>query len=297
MFVQGNTLKDLKVYFSTKLSDQFSKSELNLMIKLLVIKRLNISKSDYLTGGDIRFSESDLLYFRDVVKGLQDDEPFQYILGEVEFYGVLMRIDKRALIPRPETEELVDWIVSSFDREKNLKGMDLCAGSGCIGFALKSVLKSANVIAVELSEGANNLIDENIEFTGIELNRHQLDVLAEASFDVFEENSFDCWVSNPPYIPENEMSIMAENVLSHEPHMALFVQDDDPLIFYREIASKAKRFLKHGGSIFFEIHEGLGESVIDLLSALGFVNIELRKDLQGKSRMVRAQSVNSQHES
>ena len=297
MFVQGNALKDLKVYFSTKLSDKFSRSELNLMIKLIVVKRLNISDSDYLIGDNLRFSESDLLYVRDVVKRLLNDEPFQYILGEVEFYGVLMKIDKRALIPRPETEELVDWVISSVDDTADLKIMDLCSGSGCIAFALKSVLKSAEVFALELSEKANELIEENAAFTGLALNQYQIDVLAEREFTNFKESSFDRWVSNPPYIPEDDKSLMAENVLAHEPHIALFVENSDPLIFYREIAVKAKHFLKQEGLIFFEIHEELGKDVVELLHSLGFVNIELRKDLQGRDRMIRAQNVNSQHES
>jgi release factor glutamine methyltransferase len=297
MFVQGNALKDVKVYFSSKLSDKFSRSELNLMIKLIIIKRLNISDSDYLFGDNLRFSESDLLYVRDVVKRLLANEPFQYVLGEVEFYGVLLKIDKRALIPRPETEELVDWVIASTGKMVDPKIMDLCSGSGCIAFALKSVQNSADIFAVELTEEANELIRENSVFTGIELKQYRIDVLDAHGFDEFKDDSFDCWVSNPPYIPEDDKTFMTENVLAHEPHVALFVENSDPLIFYREIAMKAKRFLKHEGLLFFEIHEGLGKEVVELLSSLGFVNIELRKDLQGRNRMVRAQHVISQHES
>ena len=150
---------------------------------------------------------------------------------------------------------------------------------------------------MELTEEANELIRENSVFTGIELKQYRIDVLDAHGFDEFKDDSFDCWVSNPPYIPEDDKTFMTENVLAHEPHVALFVENSDPLIFYREIAMKAKRFLKHEGLLFFEIHEGLGKEVVELLSSLGFVNIELRKDLQGRNRMVRAQHVISQHES
>ncbi len=293
MFVTGNKLSDVKGYFSSRLSEVFTLSEIHSIVKDVVINRLGISDSDYLLGTDLKFSESDLLHFREVVHRLLANEPYQHIVGEVHFYGLRLKSDKRALIPRPETEELVQWVLGSFDQANNI--MDLCAGSGCIALALKSQLMNCNIVAAELSDDALDLINENKELTGLDVNVLKLDVLKPLTYNF--EAKFDCWVSNPPYVLSSDKQQMSAHVLEHEPHMALFVEDDDPLIFYREIGKQAIRFLKPGGHLFFEIHEMLGESTMKLLDELGFVNIELRKDLQGKDRMVRAQTVNSPHES
>ena len=297
MFVKGNNLKDVKAYFSSKLADKFSQSEINLMIKLIVCKRLDVSQSEYLIGHNLLFSESDLLYVREVVQRLLNNEPFQYILGEVEFYGVELKVDKRALIPRPETEELVDWVVMCENMPPDARILDLCAGSGCIAFAIKSQVPDGTITAVEYSDDALALIEENCQKTGLDIGQQSMDVLNKEEYSRFEKFSFDVWVSNPPYIPERDKELMHKNVLEHEPHMALFVEDDDPLVFYRCIAEQARVYLKDQGWLYFEIHEGLAEDVIGMLRMLEFVNIELRKDLQGKDRMVRAQTVNSQHES
>lgn len=294
MFVQQNTLDGLRSYFSERLSNQFSASEIKLMLKTFVTTRLNISDTEFMLAGDLRFSESDLLYFRSVVKRLQTNEPFQYISGKTEFYGLELLCDKRALIPRPETEELVDWIVQSADKNSELTIVDLCAGSGCIALGLKSKLPKAKVEAWELSQDALDLITENCPFTGLEIESKKVDVLK-----INELNSsklYDLWVSNPPYIPHLERWRMEENVLAFEPEMALFVADDDPFIFYDRIAKAASTQLVDGGWLYFEIHEDFSEEVMHCLTIHGFVNIELRKDLQGKSRMIRAQRVPSPHE-
>ena len=287
MFLVKNDLASIKSYFQQQLPS-FSKSEIDLMVKLLTCKRLIINENDYFLSKDILFSESDLLYFRNVVKRMQRNEPFQYILGEVEFYGVLLKIDERALIPRPETEELVDWIVDSLPNDSYFSVVDLCAGSGCISFSLSSRYRNGRVTSVEYSAEAVKLIEENKQFTGLDVDVLEFDVLDKKAFP-FQINSFDCWVSNPPYIPEKDKDFMHPNVLEYEPEMALFVSNDDPLIFYREIAENAKLYLKEGGWLYFEIHEELGDETIALLQNLNFVNIEMRKDLQGKNRMIRAQ--------
>lgn len=294
MFVQHNTLDGLRSYFNERLSNQFSASEIKLMLKTFVTTRLNISDTEFMLAGDLRFSESDLLHFRSVVKRLQANEPFQYISGKTEFYGLELRCDKRALIPRPETEELVDWIVQSADKNTELAIVDLCAGSGCIALGLKSKLPIAKVEAWELSPEALDLIDENSHFTGLDIVSKKIDVLELNGLNANE--LYDIWVSNPPYIPQRDRVRMAENVLAFEPEMALFVADDDPFIFYDRIASSASTYLSKGGWLYFEIHEDFSEEVIQCLTTHGFVNIELRKDLQGKSRMIRAQRVPSQHE-
>ena len=294
MFVQQNTLDGLRSYFSDRLSTQFSSSEIKLMLKTFVTKRLEISDTEYMLASDLRFSESDLLYFRAVVKRLQANEPFQYIVGKTEFYGLELLCDKRALIPRPETEELVDWIVQSADKKIELNILDLCAGSGCIALGLKSKLPNSKVEAWELSSDALDLIAENVQFTGLDIESKKVDVLGLNGLN--SSKLYDVWVSNPPYIPHHERSRMAENVLAFEPEMALFVTDEDPFVFYNSIAKSARKNLLAGGWLYFEIHEDFSAEMVDLMTLHGFVNIELRKDLQGKSRMIRGQHVPSQHE-
>jgi release factor glutamine methyltransferase len=300
MFVQHNTLEGLRAYFKERLLGQFSESEIKLMFKAFVMKRMSITETDFmlnrgLSGAEVRFSESDLLYFRSVVKRLQANEPFQYIHGRTEFYGLELICDKRALIPRPETEELVDWIVESSDREGDYNVIDICSGSGCIALALKSALKNARVEAWELSDDAMNLILENRRLTDLDVMVLKVDALRKEWYPAGDEN-YHIIVSNPPYIPHSDRDRMEANVLDHEPEMALFVEDDDPFIFYERITKEAVDLLVDGGWLYFEIHEDYAQEVTILFEKSPFVNIELRKDLQGRSRMIRGQRVPSQHE-
>lgn len=294
MFLQQNTLEGLRSYFNKSLTSQFSESEIKLMLKAFVTKRMSLTETDFMLARDLRFSESDLLYFRSVVKRLQADEPFQYIHGHTEFYGLELICDKRALIPRPETEELVDWILESLDQKGEYSIVDICSGSGCIALALKSVLNKSKVEAWELSEEALELIKENQTYTGLEIDMVKMDALS-TSYPA-PEKSCNIIVSNPPYIPNKEKARMHANVLDFEPEMALFIDDAEPLVFYNAIASKSMKLLVDNGWLYFEIHEDLEVEMIDCLKNHDFVNIELRKDLQGRSRMMRGQRLPSRHE-
>ena len=290
MFLSKNDLPSLKVYFTKELPS-FSSTELQSMLKQLVLKRFNWSDVDFMLNRDVLFSESDLLYFRDAVKRLQKNEPFQHIVGEVEFYGLSLKSDHRALIPRPETEELVDWIVADYSQKNESNILDLCSGSGCIALGLKSILKNSTVDCVEWSSEAIDLIQENKKECDLEINILKLDLLNSDSYIDFKENSFDVWVSNPPYIPYEDQSMMSKNVLDFEPGMALFVENDAPFVFYEMISKQAQHFLKENGHLYFEIHENFAEETIEILQKYNFVNIELRKDLQGRDRMIKAQKV------
>ena len=297
MFVKKNTLKEIKLYFKSKLSTLYSDNEIKSIVKELTIQRFEINTIEYISFSVTRLSESDLLFYRDAVKRLENEEPFQYILGDIWFYDLNLKIDSRALIPRPETEELVDWVATDFKEFFQPIVMDLCSGSGCIAFALKSVLSTSQVIAAEYMDEALELIEENGRRTDLDVKIESMDVLNYEDFKRFQIESFDCWVSNPPYILNSEKALMAPNVLEHEPEISLFVDDEDPLIFYRVIAENAMIYLRDEGVLYYEINERLADEMTQLLEEIGFVNIEVRKDLQGKDRMMKALKVSSRHES
>jgi release factor glutamine methyltransferase len=289
VFVQTNSVQAIKAYFKDRLKEKFTESEIKLIVRLAVMDRLKISSVDYLLSDGQLLSESDLLFFRSIVKRLLNNEPFQYVMGKTEFYGLELKTDKRALIPRPETEELVSWIVEDHPEQSVFKMLDLCTGSGCIALALKSRFTNSEIVATDLSKDALELAKENAENLEMNIAFLNLNALDEKDYTAFEKQSFDVWVSNPPYIPYTDQQAMEQNVLDFEPHMALFVEDHDALLFYREIAGQGKEYLKNGAKIYFEIHEDLGPQTVALLESLGFSHVLIRKDLQGKDRMVRAE--------
>lgn len=288
MFVQSNTVKAVKFYFSERLETLFSSNEIKLIVNQAISSRLNLSKTEIIFADEARLSESDLLYFRSIVKRLQQNEPMQYVFGETIFYDLTIKCDKRALIPRPETEELVDLIVSDFKAKKVEKILDLCTGTGCIALALKSRFLESNIEAVDFSLDALELAKENAEILQIDVELNKIDVLNELTDLNFEPDSYDIWISNPPYIPMKEKSLMHANVLDFEPEMALFVEDNQALIFYNVIAEKAQRYLKSGGHLYFELNENYADETFELITDLGFEAVEIKLDLQGKKRMLKA---------
>lgn len=259
-----------------------------MMIKEAVMARLNLNPTDYLLSDEQLLSESDLLYFRSIVKRLQANEPFQHIIGYTTFFGLKIKTDHRALIPRPETEELVEWILKIYSNDQELKLLDLCTGTGCIALALKSDRPVWSIEACDLSEEALGLARENSELNDLNVSLIKMNVLNPEDYKMLSSELYDCWVSNPPYIPEQEREGMNENVTRYEPGMALFVPDNDPLLFYRSIAEQGKKFLKKGGHLFFEIHENYGNETKELLESLGYSGVVLKTDLQGKERMIKA---------
>ncbi|SDC10970.1 peptide chain release factor N(5)-glutamine methyltransferase [Pedobacter soli] len=220
-----------------------------------------------------------------ILNDLQLGKPLQYILGEAHFYGLVFKVNEYVLIPRPETEELVDWIIADSNLQfavGDIKILDIGTGSGCIPVTLKKHLPQAQVSTLDVSAEAIAVARQNARQNGVEVDFIEADILSFKS-----ELKFDVIVSNPPYIRLLEQAEMHENVLANEPHLALFVSDEDPLIFYKAIASFAQTNLNPGGKLYFEINEYLGEETVDMLDDKGFKNIELRKDMQGKDRMVR----------
>ena len=291
MFVQQNTIQALFNYVKVKLTGVFSESEIRSSFKILICKRLNWTDSDYMLNQEFRLSESDLLFVRNCINRLLKNEPFQYIVGETEFFGLKIICDPIALIPRPETEELVAEILKTFQHKESLVMADLCTGTGCIGIALAKKFNSSQVVLTDVSAGALELAKSNALLNNVTVDFIEHDVLASSAFVNWKSDSFDVWVSNPPYIPHCDKTQMDETVLRHEPHLALFVEDSNPLIFYQSILKKAKVFLKKNGWLFFEIHPDFSADLVSLFQEHGFVNIELMKDLQGRTRMLKGQNV------
>ena len=285
MFVIDNQLKTAKNYFTEQLKNLFTATEINSMWKEIICLRLKWNHSDFILNTTFRLSESDLLFIRTYVHRLKKNEPFQYIHGTTTFFGLELICDKRALIPRPETEELVAWAVE-FGPYKTIA--DICSGSGCIALGLKSKFSESNVIGIDISTDALSLAKENSKLTNLDVEFIHADVL-NINRDLLVKK-WDCIISNPPYIPSNERESIAENVLNFEPEISLFVQNDNPIIFYEAIVKYAKSNLSENGFLFFEIHPDFSAEISDLLKLKGFINIEQRKDLQGKNRMIKAQN-------
>lgn len=216
-----------------------------------------------------------------IVLRLKNNEPIQYIIGKTEFYGLKLNVTPSVLIPRPETEELVEWVVQT-KLPVNCRILDIGTGSGCIALAIKSQLKNAKVSGLDISVEALEIARKNAAENGLEVNFSPADML-NLNLD---GEKYDVIVSNPPYIRESEKVQMHSNVLNHEPEIALFVTNEDPLIFYRAVAVFAKKSLCKNGKLFFEINENLSMEMVDLLSKSGFHHIEVRKDINGKNRMI-----------
>jgi release factor glutamine methyltransferase len=288
MFVKENTISAARAYFKERLQSQFSESELKSMWKLLICKRFDWSDSEFLMSSENRLSESDLLFVRSFVKRLQANEPFQYILGETTFCDLTILCDTRALIPRPETEELVAWISELLNLNFII---DVCSGSGCIALGLKSRFPNARVFGVDVSEVANELAQANAQRNHLPVEFFKADVLEINSEFWKYLDAVDVIVSNPPYITCKEIEQMNPNVLDYEPHLALFVPNDSAIIFYERIAMLGLQKLNQNGFLFFELNPDFADQVIEMLKILGFSNIELKNDLQGKKRMLKAQKV------
>jgi release factor glutamine methyltransferase len=282
MFVADNRLSSARAYFNEQLTAQFSATECKQMWQQILYKRFHWTPTELLLKQDERLSESDLLYIRSFVKRLQAHEPFQHILGEVFFSDLLLKSDARALVPRPETEELIDLIQKQ--RQDFSQIVDVCTGSGCIALALKSKFPQAEVLGLDLSHEAIALATENARFTYLDVDFQVIDI-----FDWQPTQNFDLLVSNPPYIPQAEKAQMQANVLQYEPHMALFVPDQAPLLFYERLQVLAKNHLAKGGWLALEIHEEFATRTQALFETPDYINLEIYRDLQGKNRMLLAQ--------
>lgn len=276
-------ISDLKSNFKKTLSELYPSEEVQSFFNILSEKHLNLSRIEIALNPERTISATEAEKFQKAILRLQNYEPIQYIIGETEFYGLPFKVNKHTLIPRPETEELVEWILSGFPPSGARGLLDIGTGTGCIAISLAKNLPSAKISALDISEEALKIAEVNAKLNKVEIDFFQTDILAAESLPM----KYDVIVSNPPYVRELEKKQMQQNVLKYEPHSALYVKDEDPLLFYRAISRLAKNHLNPGGKLFFEINEYLAYEMTELLKAEGFKNIEIKKDIYGKDRMLK----------
>ena len=266
-----------------ELSGYYADSETSAMAKWILTEVFNFSPLDLYAGKDMNFPSEMQSRVEDILERLKRYEPLQYILGETSFDGLSFVVTPAVLIPRPETVELVDWIVTDHP-QKGVKILDIGTGSGCIPVSLAKRLQEPLVSAWDISPDALAVAQQNAVKNAVKVDYSRVDALGTDIPDI----EVDVLVSNPPYIGVSEKKNMEQNVLAWEPELALFVPDDDPLLFYRHIADIGRRILSENGILYYEINQLYGSETVQLLVDKGYKEVELRKDLSGNDRMIKA---------
>lgn len=272
-------VKDIRPFFLEKIAPIYGEKEANSMVYWIIQSVLGYSKSDSIIQQDAAVNETQKLKLVEIVSRLIEEEPLQYILGTTEFMSLEFKVNKHTLIPRPETEELVQWVL----QEDFKSALDIGTGSGCIAISLARQSK-ASLSALDFSKETLEVAKDNAKSNEVAIEFIHTDILQKPSL----QKTFDLIVSNPPYLLESDKKLMQRNVLKYEPHTALFVPDKGALVFYNSITDFAQNHLNENGRLFFEIHENKGEQLLQMLHEKGFSKLELRKDMQGKDRMVKA---------
>lgn len=279
------TLKEYRSHFKTNLKDIYPEEEIGSFFYLLTEKFLTLKRVEVALELQRKLTLEETNIFENALRQLEKEVPIQYIIGETEFFGLTFKVNQSVLIPRPETEELVDWIIKDYaDIKQPLTILDIGTGSGCIAISLAKHLTKAIVTGLDISPTALKVASENADMNEVPVSFLEQDILTLKNL----ETTYDVIVSNPPYVTVSEKQKMQSNVLLYEPHNALFVSDDTPLLFYKSIAEIALKNLKRNGNLYFEINESYGSKIVDLLKKLRFKNVELKKDLFGKERMIKA---------
>jgi len=283
------TLQELKSKFLNELIKTYPQEEILSFFFLLIQYRLDLTRTDIALNPYQIINEMDNIFFQDALKRLKEETPIQYIIGETEFYGLPFKVNPDVLIPRPETEELVAWILKEAKQKKEIKILDIGTGSGCIAISLARHLPHATVYAIDISKEALKVAAQNAILNKVQVHFIEKDILTKInpSKRDLEFEKFDIIVSNPPYIRDLEKHEIQNNVLQNEPNIALFVKDENPLLFYDRISDFAKEHLNLNGLLYFEINQYLGKENLALLENKGFKNIELRKDIFGNDRMIK----------
>ncbi len=281
------TIRAYRTHFIQALSSVYEEGEAESFFYLILEAKQQLKRIDLALQPDLTFTEVELVVWNSILEDLKKEIPIQYLLGKTSFYGLDFEVNENVLIPRPETEELVEWMLQDCAKREatnDFSILDIGTGSGCIPISLKKQLPQAKVSAIDVSEKALEVAKGNAKLNGVEVNFILQNILETA--DLLE--SYDVIVSNPPYVRNLEKQEIKNNVLEYEPHLALFVADDDALIFYRKIGALALKSLRPNGKLFFEINQYLGKETVDLLKDLGFQNVELKKDIYGNDRMILA---------
>lgn len=279
-------IKQYRTQFIKELSPFYDAYEAESFFYLILEDKHKLRQIDLALNHDLTFSEADFIVWNSILEELKKEVPIQYLLGKTHFYGLEFEVNEHVLIPRPETEELVEWVINenkAIDKKKKIKILDIGTGSGCIAISLAKNLPNAEVYAIDVSKKAletakRNAISNKVEIIFMLKNVLELEVL---------KSNYDIIVSNPPYVRNLEKEEIKKNVLDYEPHLALFVEDNDALIFYRKIADLAKKNLLENGQLYFEINQYLGKEMTDLLEEMNFKSIELRKDIYDNDRMIK----------
>lgn len=276
--------------FATALQSLFDPREAHSIARIVFEDCFNLQRTQF---AQTTLNDSQISRLESIFSALQRKEPLQYILGQADFYGLKFKVDSRVLIPRPETEELVEWVLETINTSAfgtSPRILDIGTGSGCIPITLAKKQPQAELWGLDVSPAALVLAQENALLNEVQVNWLEVDILQEAIWPQHFLNNptFDLIISNPPYIPEREEVLMPAQVTQFEPHLALFVSDDDPLIFYRQIARFAQQYLRKNGYLFFECNEYNAREVVTMLSEMDWEEIVLQKDLSGKERMIRA---------
>jgi len=274
----------LKKNFLNELKEIYPAGEIESFFYLLTSHYINKGRLDVALQPEFNMQRSVKTRFEQALVQLKKEYPIQYIIGSTDFMGLRFEINESVLIPRPETEELVSWIISLNHHKKALEVLDIGTGSGCIPVSLAKDLEDARIDAIDLSEKALLVAKKNAALNKVDINFIQDDILGIEHL----KKAYDLIISNPPYVRESEKVSMHNNVLKYEPGMALFVDDDNPLVFYKHIGKLARVALKNRGELFFEINQYLADPLKELLRSYGFVNVEVKKDVYGADRMIRA---------
>ena len=281
------TFAEFKAHIHNSLQSLYPKSEINSFYFILLEHYGNYTTAEVLANVSTQLTDNITKAIQQAITELQTAKPIQYILGETEFFSNRFFVDENVLIPRPETEELVDWVLQTYpDKTHLLQILDVGTGSGCIAISLAKALPEAQVTAIDVSPKAIAVAQRNAERNGIKVQFLQRDILQTETLP----EKYDIIISNPPYVRELEKNEMHSNVLNYEPHLALFVPDDRPLLFYEQIATLAQQYLKPKGRLFFEINQYLAAEMQVMLAQKNFTEITLRQDLSGNDRMLCART-------
>lgn len=278
-------IKQYRTQFIQELAPYYDAYEAESFFYLILEDKHKLRQIDLALNHELFFNASDFSFWSSILEELKKEVPIQYLLGKTSFYGLDFEVNENVLIPRPETEELVEWIINEnakTDKTKKIKILDIGTGSGCIAISLAKNLPHAEVYGIDISKKAIETAKRNAVNNNVDVTFMFQDILELEEFRCH----FDIIVSNPPYVRNLEKVEIKKNVLDYEPHLALFVEDNDALIFYRKIASLAQKGLLEKGQLYFEINQYLGKEMTDLLEELNFKNIELRKDIYDNDRMI-----------